>query len=275
MAITAKMVMEFRNKTGLPMMECKHALQEAGGDEAKAIELLRKKGLGQLSKRSARETSEGLVVCRIDPETKRGGIVELLCETSPVAKTEDFIKLADLISRQAARMEAPTPETILDQPLPDDPSRKLGDLMTDIVNRLRENVRIARVDSVGGHVGHYTHHNSQVGVLVEMSAECAAEVSSDVCMHIAASEPKHASREEVDPALVEEERKIAAEQAKGKPENIVDKIVTGKLNRWYAEIVLLEQPFVKEEKQSVGQMLAAVAPNLTVKRYVRYKVGEA
>lgn len=275
MAITAGMVMSLRDKTGLPMMECKRALQEAEGDEVKAIELLRKKGHAQIGKRAGRETSEGRVACHLDPATGRAGIVELLCETAPVANTDDFIDLANQIARHAAAMDSPTPETLLEQHFLDDPARKLGDLLHDVVNRLRENVKIAHAGNLSGHVGHYVHHNSQVGVLVEMNADCPTELTNDVCMHIAAMRPACTRREEVDPALVEQERRIAAEQAQGKPENIIEKIVTGKLNRWYSEIVLLEQPFVKEDKKSVGQILMAAAPELTINGFLRYAVGEA
>jgi elongation factor Ts len=275
MVITAGMVKALRDKTGLPMMECKQALQEAGGDQGKAIELLRKKGLGQVGKRAARQTSEGRVACYVDGETHRGGIVELQCETAPVANTDDFIKLAKTIARQAAQVDAPTPETIVEQPSLEDPARKLQDVITDVVNRLRENVQIARVGSLHGHIGSYEHHNGQVGVLVELSAECPETVNADVCMHIAAMRPMYTRREDVDEALVRQEREIAAEQAKGKPENIIEKIVTGKLNRWYSEIVLLEQPFVKEDKKSVGQMLMGVGPELTVSSFLRYEVGRA
>jgi len=275
MDITPEMVRALREKTGLPMMECKRALQEAHGDEAAAIEILRKKGLGQVSKRSARETSEGRVACYVDPQSGGAGIVELLCETAPVANTDDFIQLAQFIARQAAVLTAPTPESVLRQPVPDRPGRKLAELMTDVVNRIRENIRIARLASLRGHVGHYVHHNGQVGVLVELSGECPAEIKADVCMHVAAMKPQCTRREELDPAVVEHERQLAAEQVQGKPANIVDKIVAGKLNRWYSEVVLLEQPFVKEEKKTVGEMLLAAVPGLTVQRFLRYEVGGA
>lgn len=274
MGITAAMVKALREKTGLPMMECKQALSEAGGDEAKAIELLRRKGHGQMSKRSARETSEGRVVCHFDPEKRRAAIVELQCETAPVANTDDFIALARDIARHAVQLDAPTPESVLAQPYLDDPGRTLQEVMTDVVNRIRENIKIARVGVLSGHVGWYEHHNGQVGVLVELSGECPDELKTDVCMHVAAMRPACVRREQVDPELVEAERKVAREQAQGKPEHIIDKIVDGKLNRWFSEMVLLEQPFVKEDKKSVGQILMAAAPELTVNAFLRYEVGQ-
>lgn len=273
MAITAAMVKALRDKTGLPMMECKKALNEANGDEEQAIEILRRSGLGQMSKRSERETSEGRVACHIDSANNCGGIVELRCETAPVASTDDFTKLADDIARHVAVADDPTPESIVEQPYLDDPSQKLGEVMHEIVNRLRENVQIAHVGKMSGHIGHYVHHNAKVGVLLELSHDCPAELRTDICMHIAAMNPACARRDEVDPELVEKERQFAAEQAQGKPENIIEKIVTGKLNRWYSEIVLLEQPFVKDDKQSVGQALMAAVPEATVTKFLRYHVG--
>ncbi|MCK4340097.1 MAG: translation elongation factor Ts [Phycisphaerae bacterium] len=275
MAITAGMVKDLREKTGLPMMECKKALDEAGGDEQQAIELLRKKGLVQLSKRAGRETGEGRLTCYLDEASGRAAIVELLCETAPVAGTEDFIELSAAAARAATQIEAPTAENILEQPLPSEPARKVGDLLNDAVNRIRENIKIGRVGVLSGHIGHYLHHDGRKGVLVEFNAACPAELATGVCMHVAAMRPMCVRRDEVDPKLVEQEREIAAEQVQGKPEHILDKIVTGKLNKWYSEIVLLEQPFVKEDKKSVGQILQEAGPELTVNRYVRFEIGEA
>lgn len=275
MEITAGMVKALREKTGLPMMACKKALGQAKGDEQQAIELLRKQGLAQVGKRAGRETAEGRLTCLVDADSGRAVMVELLCETAPVAGTDDFIKLGEAAARAAAQMGSPTAEAIFEQALPDEPGRKVGDLLNDAVNRIRENIKIGRVGSVCGQVGHYLHHDGRKGVLVEFSAACPEEVKTDVCMHVAAMRPLCTRREEVDPELVEQERRIAAEQIKGKPANLIDKIVTGKLNRWYSQIVLLEQPFVKEEKKSVSQILGEAAADLTVNRFLRFEIGEA
>lgn len=274
MAITSAMVKELREKTGLPMMECKHALEESGGDEAKAIELLRKKGLAQATKRAGRVTAEGRVIFQHDKSSGRAVLVEILCETEPVSGTEDFIKLGKAAAQAAVKMDRPTPEAVLQQPMPDDPGQTIDGFLADVVNRIRENIKLGRVASMHGNVGSYLHHDGRKGVLVEMSAPCPPEVCADVCMHIAAMRPQWVRREDVDPTLVEQERAIAREQVKGKPENIVDKIVTGKLDKWYAEAVLLEQPFVKDDKKSVGQHLRGIAPDLTVKQMARIEIGE-
>jgi elongation factor Ts len=275
MQINSGMVKTLRDKTGLPMMECKKALEESGGDEQKAIEILRKKGLSQIGKRAGRETAEGRVCFFHDPAQGRAALVEVLCETEPVTGTDDFVRLSKAAACAAARLPDPTATNILEQPLPDDPGRKIGDLLHDAINRIRENIRIGRICTVGGNFGHYLHHDGRKGVLVEFNAPCPAGVAADICMHVAAMRPMYARREDVAATLVEQERRIAEEQVKGKPPQIVDKIVAGKLDKWYAEIVLLEQPFVKDDKKSVGQYLREAAPGVTVGRFSRIEIGDA
>jgi len=273
MRITAAMVKALRDKTGLPMMECKKALEEAGGDEPQAIEILRKLSAGKLRKMASREVTQGRIACYVDPVSHRAGIVELRCETAPVANTADFINLAETLARQVAHAEAPTAESLRARPLVEDPARTVGDEMDAAFSRLRENIRIARVGQLSGHVGQYVHHNAQVGALVELSGDCPEELKTDLCMHIAAMNPACVRREEADPEEVAAQRAVYAEEARGKPEPIVEKIVGGKLNRWYSEFVLLEQPFVKDDKKSVGQVLKAISPELTVTRFLRFEVG--
>jgi len=274
MAISSGMVKALRDKTGLPMMECKKALEEAHGDEKQAIELLRKKGHAQLSKRAGRETAHGRLTYHFDPASGRAALVEVLCETEPVAGTEDFIKLSQAAAQVAAQLSTPSADAILALPAPGAAPRTVGDLLHDVVNRIRENIKVGRVGMATGHIGHYLHHDGRKGVLVEFNGPCPTEAALDVCMHVAAMRPACTRREEVDPALVEQERRIAADQVQDKPANIVEKIVTGKLNRWFSETVLLEQPFVKDDKQSVGQYLRGFGPDLTVKRFVRIEIGE-
>jgi len=273
MAITAAMVKALREKTGLPMMECKKALSEAGGDEDKAIEILRRLGAGKIQKMATREATEGRIACFLDPETQRAGIVELRCETAPVAGNEEFVNLATAIAQVSALTDSPSAETIREQPLPGHASKTIGTLMDEVFNRMRENMKIARVAQLNGNVGQYIHHNGQVGVLIEMSGDCSEDLKSDLCMHIAALSPPCLRREDADPKEVQEQKAVFVEQAKGKPEPIVEKIVGGKMNRWYSEFVLLDQPFVKDDKKSVGQVLKAISPDLTVSRFIRYEVG--
>src|SRR5262249_27530769 len=149
----------------------------------------------------------------------------------------------------------------------------LKDLMDDVFNKMRENMRLGGVGAIDGPLGHYVHHNAQVGVLVQFNQECPEPMRSDVCMHIAAFKPPFLKREQVSPELVAKERELAKESIKDKPANIVDKIVDGKINKWYGEICLLEQPFVKDDKKSVQQALSETAKGLTVTKFIRLEVG--
>jgi elongation factor Ts len=273
MAITAAMVKALRERTGLPMMECKKALTEADGDADRAIEILRKMGAGKIQKMAKREATEGRIACFVAPAAQRAGIVELRCETAPVAGNEQFVSLAAAIAQASALVDAPSVDTIREQPLPGDTSKTIGTLMDEVFNRMRENMRITRVAQLIGNVGQYVHHNGQVGVLIAMSGDCSEELKSDLCMHIAALNPPCLRREDADPQEVREQQAAFAEEAKGKPEPIVEKIVAGKMNRWYSEFVLLDQPFVKDDKQSVAQVLKAASPDLTISRFIRYEVG--
>lgn len=273
MDVTAQMVMALRGKTGLSMMECKKALVESGGDENKAMEWLRKRGLAKAGEMTERAASEGRVAVYIDAASGRAGMVELRCETEPVASTPDFIKLANACAQVAAGLDNPTPEQVLDSPMPGGDGRKVRELWDEVFNRVRENLQLARVGSIKGSIGHYVHHNAKVGVLVDMSAPCRDDAKADVCMHIAAMRPPYVHREEVPASLIAEQRERAAEQVKGKPANIIDKIIDGKLNTWFAEIVLHEQPFAKDDKKTVGQFLGGVQPGLKVNRFLRYQVG--
>lgn len=274
MEITAAMVKALRDMTGLSMMDCKQALVESGGDSEKAVEVLRKKGAGRIEKMVDRETTQGRIAAFVSPGLDRGGIVELRCETAPVAKTDDFIGLAATLARLTAlASNAPTPATLAAEKT--DSGKSVADVQLDVFNRLRENMVIARVAQMRGSVGAYVHHNGMVGALVEFNRACPPELAKDIAMHVTAARPLVARREEVDPALIAKERALAAEQVKGKPPQIVDKIVSGKIDKWMTEIVLLEQPFVKDDKQSVASVLKAAAPDLTVTRFARFEVGGA
>ncbi len=273
MEITAGMVRTLRDKTGLPMMECKKALEEAHGDEAGAIEILRKKGLAQVGKRAGNVTGQGRIYFAHDDAAKKAVIVELLCETAPVADTDDFNKLGKAAAAVALKMPNATAEAIMAQPMPGG-SGTIEAFYHEVVNRIRENIRIGRVGAVQGSFGHYLHHDGHKGVLVEFSEACPAELAADICMHITAIRPICARRDEVPQDLVEAERRVAMEQVKDKPAQMQEKIITGKVDRWYSEIVLLEQPFVKEEKKSVQQILKEKSPTLTVTRFVRLEIGE-
>ncbi len=269
-AISAKAVQELRTQTGLPMMECKKALTESNGDIDAAVEYLKKVGSAKIEKMASRETSQGRVAAYVSDDRTRGGIIALLCETAPVANTDDFINICKAAAEATAALPEASPEAVMASQTSS--GRTVQDIKDEAFNRLRENMNLRDVASLHGHVASYVHHNAQNGVLVLFSRPCPEELASGVCMHIAALDPKYLRREEVDAALVAEERERVAGEAAGKPPEIAQKMVEGKLNRWYSEIVLLEQPFVKDDKVSVQGALHAADKELTIERFVRLQI---
>jgi elongation factor Ts len=279
MAITAADVMALRNRTNLPMMDCKAALGEAGGDMEKAIEILRKKFKDAHVKRGDRETAEGRVTVFIDPAKQVGAILELRCESAPVVKSDQFIQLANNIAKQVALQNPASVEALLAQPFVDDPKRTISDLITEAYGLIREVMKPKRFARLTGLLGEYCHHDGSVGVLLQVEgAKADAQLLRDVSMHITARNPVAALKEDVPAAVIAKETEIAREQIandpknKSKPPNILEKIIEGKLKTWLAENVLVEQPFVKDDSKTVGQLLASAG--LKLKKFIRYKVGE-
>jgi elongation factor Ts len=277
MGISAADVKKLRDRTGMQMMKCKAALIEANGDMEKAVELIRKQNKEAQDKTAGRETAEGRVGIFIDPAAKVGAIIELRCESAPVAKNELFVKLATDLARQVALKQPATPEDLQAQPFVDDPTRTVNERIGEVVGLMRENIKPARFTRLTGVLGHYVHHDGTVGVLLQVEGEGAEDqMLRDVSMHITARNPVAALREHVPQDRVDKEMEIAraqaAEQGKGKPANIVEKIAEGKMKTWYAENVLADQPFVKDDSKTVAQLLHAVGLKLV--RFVRYKVGE-
>lgn len=275
MDISANDVKKLRELTNAPFMDCKAALIEAKGDKEKAIEILRKKNASIQAKKGERETAEGRIGIFIDPAKKVGAILEMRCESAPVAKNDLFIKLADDLARQVALKEPASVEALLAQPFIDDPKKTVNDRVGDVIGLIRENMKPHRFVRLTGLLGSYTHHDGSVGVLLQVEGDKAeAQLLRDVCMHVTAKNPAAGRREEVDAAMLEKEKEIARAQAAatGKPANIIEKIVEGKMKTWYAENVLVEQPFVKDDTKTVGDLLKSA--NVKLIRFIRYKVGE-
>jgi elongation factor Ts len=273
--ISAAAVNALRKRTNAPMMECKAALTEAHGDMEKAVEILRKQNSAIQAKKGERETAEGRIAVYLDPAKQVGAIVEVRCESAPVAKSEPFIHLANDIAKQVALKGATTVEALLAQPFVDNPQRTINDRIGEAVGLIRENMKPARMAQLTGLLGSYTHHDGSVGVLLQVEgAQADPQLLRDICMHITARNPVAARRDDVDPALIEKEREIAKTQAAAtvKPANIVDRIAEGKLKTWFAENVLLEQPFVKDDSKTVGDLLKSAG--LTIVQFIRYRVGE-
>jgi elongation factor Ts len=273
--ISAAAVRAFRERTGLPLMDCKRALAETNGDEEKAIEMLRKAGEKLEAKRADRVTEFGRfgIYCGLDKNV--GAMVELKCESAPVTQNEEFIQLANDLARQLALGPgAATADELLAQPSPSKKGVTLAQQKGDLFNRIREVFNIGRMARIDGSCGGYSHNAKTVaGVLLAVEGGTEG-VAKDVSMHIAAMRPKALNIDDLDPALVAKEREILREAAlkEGKPVNIVDKMVEGRLRSFYAEQVLCEQPFVKDDKLTVGQF--AAQNNMKIKRFVHWELGQ-
>lgn len=273
--ITAAAVMALRQATGLPMMECKKALQEAAGDQDAAITLLRKQGIKTQETRIGRETNCGRLALYIDPAKKTAAMIELQCESAPVASHEEFVQLAnDLAKQLATGPGASTPDELLAQKSPSKPNMTLAEQKDDLFNRIREVFNLARIVRIDGDAGGYAHHTGSPAVLLEVEGS-KPDVAKDIAMHIAAQNPKVLAKEDLDPAAIEKERDILSEAARkeGKPEAIIAKMIEGRMKNFYAENVLLEQPFVKDDKKSVGQM--AKEAGVKLKKFVRWELGKS
>ncbi|HEV3119946.1 MAG TPA: translation elongation factor Ts [Gemmataceae bacterium] len=273
--ISAAAVKALRDRTNAPMMDCKVALTEAGGDMEKAVDILRKKNSAIQAKKGERETAEGRIAVYIDPAKQIGAIVEVRCESAPVVKSEQFGKLANDIAKQVALKGANSAGELLAQPLVDDPKRTVNDRIADVVGLIRENMKPQRMARLTGVLGSYVHHDFQTGVLLQVEGASAdPDLLRGICMHITAKNPVAARREDVSPEILAKEKEIAKTQAAatGKPANIVEKIAEGKLKTWLGENVLVEQPFVKDDSKTVGQILQGAGLKLV--RFIRYKVGE-
>jgi elongation factor Ts len=278
--ITAGDVKALRDRTGLPMMDCKQALTEAGGDADKAVELLRKRGAAAAEKKVGRETAEGRIGLFVSANRTSGALVELRCETAQVANNDVFRQTADLLAKQVATAgcSPATVEELLAQPTVDNAKLTVRDLILEAVNKTRENIKVTRFTAIQGQtLGSYQHFNGQVSVLVAAEPAGADNtILSDVCMQITAMQPMSVTRQEVPADIVAKEREITMAQLVNdkKPENIKVKIVEGKINKWFSERVLIEQAFVKDPsgKTVVGDMLTKAG--ITVKKFIRLAVGE-
>jgi len=275
MTVSAAAVKALRDRTNAPMMDCKAALAEANGDMDLAVEILRKKNKAIQDKKGNRETAEGRIAAFIDPERKVGALVELRCESAPVAKSELFVQLANDLARQAALKGAESVVKLLAQKYLDDARQTVNEHIGDLVGRIRENIKVARFARLEGLLGSYIHHDGMMGALLQVEGVSAdPQLLHDMCLHITAKNPSAIRREDVPAETIAREKEIARSQAAatGKPANIVEKIAEGKLKTWFSENVLVEQSFVKDDSKSVGDLL--MAAGLQPTRFVRYQVGQ-
>ncbi|MFT4185689.1 MAG: translation elongation factor Ts [Micrococcaceae bacterium] len=275
-AYTTADIKDLRERTGAGMMDVKKALDEANGDINKAVEIIRIKGLKGATKREGRATSEGLVAAKVVDDGKTGVMVELLTETDFVAKNERFGTLGDKVLKAAIESKATTVDELNDAEVD---GEKVSDLVTNEGAVIGEKIEVRRVARVEGkHVYEYLHRTSkdlppQVGVLLAVDGE-ADEAGHDVAVHMAAYAPQYMTRDDVPSDIVEKERSIAEETAKneGKPEKALPMIVEGRLNGFFKEGVLVDQPFAKDPKQNVGKVLDAAGVKPVA--FARFRVGE-
>jgi len=285
--ISAAEVMKLRKMTSQGLMDCKRALAEADGDIDKAVEILRKKGLSTLAKRAGRETTEGIVVCKRSDDGKAMAMATLCCETDFVAKSDDFIRAADTLADYALACEADEGvEQLLDTAVS---GKKFAEVVTETASTTGEKIAVGDyakfVLSGPGLIESYVHFNKKVGAMVEIatdseevaSAEPVRVMAVDIAMHITAARPLAIDKAEIDPAVIEREKAIFAEQVKNKPPQIVERIVEGKMKKFYKENCLLEQAFVKDDSKTVAEVIAAAAAQAggqaKVTRFVRFDVG--
>jgi len=277
--ISAADVNKLRQQTGAGMMDCKKALTETNGDFEAAIDYLRKKGAKVAASRQDRESNEGVVIARTSADFKRGVVIELNCETDFVAKNAEFIAFANAIANEAVENNPSTIEELYALEIDGDVNRvKIGDAIIDKTGKIGEKIGVSKYEVVTGEkVVAYIHGNFRLGVLVALSADAAGadEAGKDVSMQIAAMNPVAIDKDGVDATTIQREMEIAKEQirAEGKPEEMVEKIAAGKLNKFYKDSTLLNQEFVKDSSKTVAQFLNGVEKGLTVTAFKRVALG--
>lgn len=283
--ISAKVVKELREMTGAGMMECKKALTKTDGDIEKAVEYLREKGLASAAKKAGRVAAEGLVKTYVTEDGKQASIVEVNCETDFVALNEQFAQFAENLAKFVITSSATTVEELLAEKF--DGEKTVQETLTNLIATLGENMTVRRFKKFSvenGAIQGYIHGGGRIGVIVEAVCEAespvVAEVAKELCMQVAAANPLFLSEADVDQQSIEKEKEIYRVQAlnEGKPEKIVEKMVEGRIKKYYKEVCLLDQPWVKDGDKSVSKLVAEkskeVGSEITIKSFVRFERGE-
>ena len=273
--VTASIVKELREKTGAGMMDCKKVLTETDGDIEKAIELLRERGIAKAAKKSGRVAAEGIVAAYVSEDGKVGSVVEVNSETDFVAKNDEFVNFVANVAEQIAKENPADVEALLAQKSLQDASKTVNEVLTDKIATIGENLsirRFARFES-NGLVEKYIHGDGKIGVLVELE-NGTAELAKDVCMQIAAAKPEFLDEASVPAERLDKEMEILKAQAmnEGKPAQIAEKIVQGRIGKFYSEICLVDQAFVKNPDIKVKDLLAQ--NNAKVLNFARFEKGE-
>jgi len=285
--ITAKMVKDLREKTGAGMMDCKKALAETNGDEEKAIEYLREKGLAAAAKKSGRVAAEGIVVTYISDDKKTAAVLEVNCETDFVAINEEFVKFANVIAKQVAQSNVSSVDELLENKFIEDASITVKEALTALVAKLGEHMNIRRFEKLSlesGAINGYIHGEGRIGVLVQLNCEkedaILFDLAKDIAMQVAATNPLFLDENNVDQEEINKEKEIYRVQAlnEGKPEKIVDKMVEGRVQKYLKEVCLVNQVWVKNSDLTITQLLNAKAKEvgapITLSKFVRFERGE-
>ena len=280
MAITAAAVKELRDRTGAGMKDCKKALTEANGDLEEAVTILRTKGLAAASKKAHRQASDGAVVVLGDD--RKMVVLELNCETDFVARNPKFQEFAVKLAEQALASEVQDVEELKRQPFSGDPEHTVEQAISQQIATIGENIVLSRLMIVSARPGHrlssYVHGGGKIGVVVEGSESIDEEALHDVALHVAALQPRFVVRDEVTEDILSAERRIALQQAvdQGKPEHIAEKIVTGKMEKFFEQEVLLEQPFAKDTDKTVAQYIReSGGDEANVASFISFRLGES
>jgi elongation factor Ts len=277
MAVTIDMIKELRGATGVGIADCRKALQETDGNFDEAVKILRERGAAVAAKRAEKDAKEGIISARVVDNGKKGALVEVNCETDFVSRNDAFQNAVEDLAKDALNHETDTM------------AEAVADRINDLIAAIGENIKLRRntkweVEGTGTIVS-YIHMGGKVGVLLELACEKEETLSSpifqelakDLTLHIAAAAPQHLNRDEVSAETIESEKEIFRKQLEGKPENIIDNILKGKINKFFSQICFLEQGFVKEDKTPVNELIAQKSKELddtiTVKRFVRYQLG--
>jgi elongation factor Ts len=287
-AISTADIKQLREMTGAGILDCKKALQEANGNVDDAVDSLRKKGLAAASKKASREANEGIVKAVISEDGSLAAMVELNCETDFVARTEDFQTFADALVRQVISSPVDTVEAMLELPFVDNPDKTVSQVLTETIAKLGENMIIRKVARFelgdSGILDSYIHIGGRVGVVIEVAGGSAANeefagVVHDLALQIAAASPQYLTEEEIPADQIEAEKVIYRAQIAEdkKPDNIKERIVEGKLKKWYSEITLLNQEFVKDSGLTINKLLQqkskTLGSEIVVKRFARFELG--
>lgn len=276
-----ELITKLREMTGAGIKDCNNALKEANNDIETAVKILREKGIASAVKRADRAAKQGVVVAKLSEDKKQGVLVELDCETDFVARTDKFKELANNLASFV--MKTKSQENILEQKF--DGIRTVQDVIKEAIGTIGENIVLKRTAKfiTTGEIASYIHMNNSLGVLVNFEApkdvvgsEAFKNLEKEIAMQIAAVSPLYITREQVPQEKLEEEKAIYVKQLQeeGKPANIIDKIVIGKLNKFYSQICLIEQPYMREEKETIKKVIEKVSKDIVVKNFARFKIGE-